>query len=96
MLKGNYIKNKIILEYVSGSINSCLQIPNKDKEIQAENIADITRLVKHIENKLHGHFKFSVLSNAFAEEKDTVMIRNNDNYGHNYLYYTASVARIRP
>ena len=76
----------IELEYVSGSINKNLRISNKDKEIQAENIEDITRLIKFVQNKLHGHFKFSVLSNAYTEEKEADMIRANDNFGHDYLY----------
>jgi hypothetical protein len=80
------MKNKIVLEYVSGSINKNLRISNRDKELQDENIKDITNLVHYTQQKLHGHFKFSVLSNAYTEEKEADMIRSNDNFGHDWLY----------
>lgn len=80
------MKNNIVLEYVSGSINKNLRISNKDKELQDENIKDITNLVHFTQQKLHGHFKFSVLSNAYTEEKEADMIRSNNNFGHDWLY----------
>jgi hypothetical protein len=86
MTKATKFISGIELEYVSGSFTGLIKIPNKNKEIEKENIADASKLITFIHKKLKGYFTLSSLFNAYQEEKDGKLINDNDRFNHTSLY----------
>lgn len=85
-MKATKFINGIELDYVSGSFTGLIRIANKNKELEQENIKDVTALLKYTHSKLRGYFTFSSLFNAYQEEKDGKLINENDRFAHTSLY----------
>lgn len=85
-MKATKFVNGIELDYVSGSFTGLIKIPNKNKDIEKENIEDASNLLKFIHGKMKGYFTFSSLFNAYQEEKDGKLINENNRFNHTSLY----------
>jgi hypothetical protein len=86
MTRATKFINGIELDYVSGSFCSFIKMQNKNKDIEKENIVDVSALIKYVHSKLKGYFTISSLFNAYQEVKDGKLMYENNKFSHTSLY----------
>lgn len=79
--------NGISLDYVSGSLRPFLKIGSgSTQEIKDESVADFKKLLDWSQTHLKGYFLLSTLFNAFQEEKDGKVLKEENKLNHDAIY----------
>lgn len=78
--------NGVELDYVSGSVHTCLKIHNKNEEINEFNNSDYIKLLDYLKSKLKGYFRFSILFNAYQEKRNAIDLNIRNKLGGERIY----------
>jgi len=79
--------NGITLDYVSGSLRPFLKIGSGSTDaIKHEGVEDFKKLLDWSQTHLKGYFVLSTLFNAFQEEKDGKVLKEENKLNHDAIY----------